>query len=82
MNTDLATMMMRHSVHAVSNDLDTCSRCERTPLAGELMHELEDHRHVCDLCLARMPESKREPVRSDRVHTTGARRLAVMPRAA
>jgi hypothetical protein len=81
MNTDLATMMMRHSVGAVSSNLDTCERCRRTPLAGELMHELDDHRHVCQLCLARMPESERAPVRSDRVHT-GARRLAVVPRAA
>ena len=74
-------MLMRHSVGSVSSNLETCSRCRRTPLAGELMHELDDHRHVCQLCLSRMPESKREPVRSDRVHT-GAPRLAVMPRAA
>jgi hypothetical protein len=81
MNTDLATMMMRHSVGSVSSNLDSCSRCHRTPLTGELMHELDDHRHVCQLCLARMPESKRAPVRTDRVHTD-ARRLAVVPRAA
>ncbi len=81
MPTDLSTMLMRRSAGSVANHVETCERCERTPLAGELMHELEDHRHVCQLCLVRLPESKREPVRSDRVRAA-ERRIAVVPRAA
>ena len=81
MPTDLSTMLMRRSAGAVASHTGSCERCHRTPLAGELMHELEDHRHVCPLCLARLPESQREPVRSDRVRAA-ERRIAVVPRAA
>jgi hypothetical protein len=51
------------------------------PLAGELMHELESHRVVCQLCLVRLPESKRATIASQRVHVS-ERPLAVVPRAA
>jgi hypothetical protein len=51
------------------------------PLAGELLHELSSHRRVCQLCLSRLPESKRETIASERVHVSD-RPLAVVPRAA
>jgi hypothetical protein len=60
---------------------DHCSGCRRVPLAGELLHELSSHRRVCQLCLARLPESKRETIASERVHASD-RPLAVAPRAA
>jgi hypothetical protein len=37
------------------------------PLAGELLHELSSHRRVCELCLARLPESKRQTIASERM---------------
>ena len=58
-----------------------CSSCNRIPLAGELMHELESHRVVCQLCLSELPESKRATIASQRVHAS-ERPLAVVPRAA
>jgi hypothetical protein len=36
---------------------------------------------LCSLCLARLPEPERAPLRSERVHVAD-RRLAVIPRAA
>jgi hypothetical protein len=59
----------------------TCSGCRRVPLAGELMHELSSHRRVCQLCLARLPEAKRETISSERMHVSD-RPLAVAPHAA
>ncbi|MEA2466145.1 MAG: hypothetical protein QOJ57_271 [Thermoleophilaceae bacterium] len=51
------------------------------PLAGELLHELSSHRRVCQLCLAQLPESKRQTIASERMHASN-RPLAVAPRAA
>ena len=62
-------------------DTSSCSSCQSVPLAGELMHELEDHRVVCQLCLVRLPESKRSTLGSTRVHAS-ERPLAVIARAA
>ena len=58
-----------------------CSCCHRVPLAGELLHELSSHRRVCQLCLARLPESKRETIASERMHVSD-RPLVVVARAA
>ncbi|MEA2422825.1 MAG: hypothetical protein QOF55_1924, partial [Thermoleophilaceae bacterium] len=59
----------------------SCSGCHRVPLAGELLHELSSHRRVCQLCLARLPESKRKTIATERMHVSD-RPLAVAPRAA
>jgi hypothetical protein len=45
------------------------------------MHELESHRVVCELCLVRLPESKRATIGSERVHAS-ERPLAIVSRAA
>ena len=58
-----------------------CSKCERTPLAGERLHEMDTGHVLCDLCLVQLPEENRRAVRSERVHA-GERALAVVPRAA
>ena len=78
---DLATALILKSVGSSAGHSATCSRCRRTPLPGEMMHELESHKVVCQLCLARVPERERQPLRSDRVRAS-ERRLAVVPRAA
>jgi hypothetical protein len=76
----LATMLRRK---ARARDLDRkrCASCDRVPLAGELMHELESHRVVCQLCLAELPEAKRATIHSQRVHASD-RPLAIVSRAA
>jgi hypothetical protein len=76
----LATMLRRR---ARDHDADRtcCSSCSRVPLAGELMHELESRRLVCQLCLVELPEATRSTVTSARVHASD-RPLAVISRAA
>lgn len=81
MKRDLHETLLRNSLERVRSDRDGCTGCRRVPLAGELMHDLDDGRHLCSLCLGRLPESEREPLRSQRVQV-GSRRLAVVPRAA
>jgi hypothetical protein len=78
---EIAGMLLRRSLRSASNDRGRCSRCERTPLPGERLHEMETGRVLCDLCLAALPEEDRRAVRSERVHA-GEVRLAVVPRAA
>jgi hypothetical protein len=51
------------------------------PLAGELLHELESHSMVCQLCLSDLPETKRVAIASVRVHVS-ERSLARVARAA
>lgn len=58
-----------------------CSACERHLLPGELLHVYDSGRTLCTLCRGRLPEDKRSPLRSERIHATSAR-LAVVPRAA
>jgi hypothetical protein len=81
MKRDLHDTLLRNSIGRVSADQDGCGGCGRIPLSGEHMHDLEDGRHLCALCLKRVPESQRETLRSTRVHVS-TRRLAVVPRAA
>jgi hypothetical protein len=76
----LATML-RLKARSADIDHSRCSTCDRVPLAGELMHELESHRVVCQLCLSELPEAKRSTIASQRVHVSD-RPLAVIPRAA
>jgi hypothetical protein len=79
MNRDLHETLLRNSVAAVGADRAGCSGCRRIPLSGELMHDLEDGRHLCSLCLKSVPESEREALRSERVHVL-PRPLAVVRR--
>jgi hypothetical protein len=51
------------------------------PLVGEGLHELDNGRLLCDLCLALLPEEKRGSVRTERVRAS-ERQLAVVPKAA
>jgi hypothetical protein len=78
---DLAAILRMKASRAHGADPQRCSGCRRVPLAGELLHELRGHRHVCQLCLSRLPESKRETLASHRIHVSD-RPLAVVPRAA
>jgi hypothetical protein len=81
MKRDLHETLLRNSVASVGAGRDACSGCDRIPLSGELMHDLEDGRHLCSLCLKRVPEAQREALRSERVHVL-PRRLAVVRRPA
>ena len=80
MGRDLATIL-RIKARRRSDDRARCSNCQRHPLAGELMHELESHSLVCQLCLGDLPEAKRSTVTSERVRAS-ERPLAVVSRAA
>ena len=79
MKRDLHETLLRNSVASVGADREDCSGCRRIPLSGELMHDLEDGRHLCSLCLKRVPEGQREALRSERVHVL-SRGLAVVRR--
>jgi hypothetical protein len=81
MTTDLASALLRKSVGSMVSDRSRCSGCERTPLAGELLHELDSGSVLCELCLAGLPEAERRTVRSERIRPS-ERRLAVVPKAA
>ena len=74
-------MLVRTSIGTLGAREVSCGGCHRTPLAGERLHELDGGRILCDLCFASLPEERRHAVRTERVHT-GARRLAVVRRAA
>jgi hypothetical protein len=78
---DLDAMLVRSSIGALAFYGERCGRCERTPLPGERLHELDGGRMLCDLCFALLPEERRLAVRSERVHASD-RRLAVVRRAA
>jgi hypothetical protein len=70
-----------NAIRARGGEDHSCSTCRRVPLAGELLHELSSHRRVCELCLARLPEAKRDTISSERVHASD-RPLLVARRAA
>jgi hypothetical protein len=78
---DMNALLLRTSLGAAASSGASCEQCERTPLAGERLLELESGRTLCELCFGELPEERRLAVRSERVHTS-ARRLAVVPRAA
>lgn len=78
---ELASLILRRSLGALGTGRDCCSRCRRTPVAGELVHVFESEKVLCALCLAGLPEAERSPLRSERVHVAD-RRLPVVPRAA
>ncbi|HEY1593779.1 MAG TPA: hypothetical protein VGF74_00170 [Thermoleophilaceae bacterium] len=78
---ELASLILRRSLNSLGRGRSSCSRCRRTPVAGELMHVFESDTALCSLCLAQLPEAERSPVRSERVHVTD-RPIAVVPKAA
>ena len=78
---DLDAMLLRRGLSAPAPTSGRCAKCERTPLAGERLHELDSGRTLCELCFGALPDERRIAVRSDWVRP-GARRLAVGPRAA
>lgn len=80
MPRDLQTILRLKS-RSHSHDGIHCSSCHRVPLAGEILHELESHKVVCQLCLTRLPDAKRNTVGATRVHAS-ERPLAVIARAA
>jgi hypothetical protein len=69
MARDLASFLRRKARNAKTDPV-RCSSCNRVPLPGELMHELESHRVVCQLCLADLPEPHRVTISCERVHAT------------
>ena len=78
---DLDAMLLRKGLSAPAPSGGRCGKCQRTPLAGERVHELDSGRTLCELCFGALPDGDRIAVRSERVRP-GARRLAVVPRAA
>jgi hypothetical protein len=78
---DLGSMLLRRSLGTLAGNGSSCSSCERTPLAGERMHELDSGVLLCDLCFVALPEEHRLAVRSQRVGAS-ERPLAVVPKAA
>jgi hypothetical protein len=78
---DLAGMLVRSSIGALTSPSDHCHDCRRTPLPGERLHELGSGRVLCELCFGALPEESRLAVRSERVHAS-ERPLAVARRAA
>jgi hypothetical protein len=48
---------------------------------GEFVHRLGPERAVCSLCLAKLPESKRDRAAIERVHAS-ERHVSILPRAA
>jgi hypothetical protein len=78
---DLAALLLRKSLESVTDAGDRCGQCERSPLPGERLHEMDSGRILCDLCLAALPEEEQRAVSSQRIHAS-ERRLAVVPKAA
>ena len=69
MGRDLASFL-RRTARSAKPDPARCASCNRVPLPGELMHELESHRMLCQLCLADLPEPHRVTISCERVHAT------------
>ncbi len=81
MPSDLTVALLRKSVRKLSSELDRCRDCDRAPLAGELMHDLDGGQQVCHLCLKELPAAEQDAAGSRRVGAS-AHRLAVSVRAA
>ncbi len=67
---DIAAILLRKSVGALKSGRPFCSKCHRTPLVGERMHETVSGRVLCDLCALMLPEDDRRFVRTERVHAS------------
>ena len=82
MAKEIASILLRNRVRALTGDGPRCAHCGRSPLVGELIHELGSGKRVCSLCVAGASATEGEPVSSELVRS-GERRLAVVqPRAA
>ena len=79
--SELARRILRKGIGSIRHDCVHCSSCRRTPVPGEFVHRLAPERVVCSLCLAKLPESKRERAAVERVHAS-ERHVSVLPRAA
>jgi hypothetical protein len=77
----LARRILRKSINSMREQSVECSKCHRTPVPGEFVHRVSRERVVCSLCLAKLPEAKRESAEVERVHAS-ERRVSVLPRAA
>lgn len=73
---DLAGFLLRKSLHAPIAHEQRCSSCGRSPVPGELLSVFAGERSLCALCVTRLPEAEREPLRRERVHAS-SRQLAV-----
>ncbi len=78
---DLAGLLLRRSVGSLDSGRARCCNCHRTPLIGERLHETDEGRRFCDLCVDFVPECDRSGVRIERVHAS-ERHISVAPRAA
>ena len=78
---DIAGILLRKSVGALSTGRAHCSSCRRTPLVGEKLNETDAGRQLCDLCLLDAPASDRKVISVKRIHAS-ERHLPVAPRVA
>jgi hypothetical protein len=78
---DMAAILVRKSVGALSSDRAHCSSCRRTPLVGERLHETDAGRQLCELCLIDAPAGHRQVIGVRRIHAS-ERQIRVGPRAA
>jgi hypothetical protein len=78
---DIAGILLRKSVGALSTGRAHCSSCRRTPLVGEKLNETDAGRQLCDLCLLDAPASDRKVISVKRIHAS-ERHLPVGPLAA
>ena len=75
---DIANILLRTSMGSLESPQPRCATCQRRPLVGEQLHELDTGRLLCQLCFAGLPEAERCAVRSERVRAS-ERQLAVAP---
>ena len=78
---ELAAILLRKSARALDSESKRCSGCNRVPLVGERLHEMDSGELLCELCVSALPKEDRHAVRTERVHAS-ERALAVAPRAA
>jgi CRISPR/Cas system-associated protein Cas10 (large subunit of type III CRISPR-Cas system) len=77
---DIASILLRKSVGALSSGRTHCSSCRRTPLVGERLHETDEGRQLCELCVVDTHASG-HVISVRRVHAS-ERKLPVGPRIA
>jgi CRISPR/Cas system-associated protein Cas10 (large subunit of type III CRISPR-Cas system) len=77
---DIASILLRKSVGALSSGRTHCASCRRTPLVGERLHETDEGRQLCELCVLDS-HAAGHVISVQRVHAS-ERALPVGPRAA
>ena len=77
---DIASILLRKSVGALSSGRAHCSSCRRTPLVGERLHETDEGRQLCELCVLDTHAGS-HVISVHRVHAS-ERQLPVGPRVA